>query len=189
MADTITEAVRKQYEAYCAEAAAMAPNDPKLLDMRLLPDPDKVRIRAYQTNSTHKSMSAFRQGSMIAVWDEDFAKVEGTFQEAFLTHTSTSPNLQLIASLDVARRQMELEGYELTTRMTGLAIELRGRINRHPLISKYFKVATAEDMIPAEFRESGLKDYGSPHSTWRASAASRSTASAASWPGSSKSRR
>ena len=99
-----------------AAIEGMEPNDPKLLDMRLLPDPDKVRIRAYQTNSTHKSMSAFRQGSMIAIWDEDFAKVEGTFQEAFLTHTSTSPNLQLIASLDVARRQMELEGYELTMR-------------------------------------------------------------------------
>ena len=160
-------AYRQDYEAYLATIEGMEPNDPKLLDIRLLPDPEKVRIRAYQTNSTHKSMSAFRQGSMIAIWDEDFAKVEGTFQEAFLTHTSTSPNLQLIASLDVARRQMELEGYELTMRMTGLAIELRSRINSHPLISKYFRVATAEEMIPAEFRESGLKDYGPPHSTWR----------------------
>ena len=160
-------AYRQEYEAHVATIEGLEPNDPKLLDMRLLPDPDKVRIRAYQTNSTHKSMSAFRQGSMIAIWDEDFAKVEGTFQEAFLTHTSTSPNLQLIASLDVARRQMELEGYELTMRMTGLAIELRSRINSHPLISKYFRVATAEEMIPAEFRESGLKDYGPPHSTWR----------------------
>ena len=79
--------------------------------MPLLPDPDKVRIRVYQTNSTHKSMSAFRQGSMMLVWDEDFHHVEGPFQEAFLAHTSTSPNLQLIASLDLARRQMELEGY------------------------------------------------------------------------------
>jgi arginine decarboxylase len=158
---------RKEYEAHAAAVSGMEPNDPRLLDMRLLPDPDKVRIRVYQTNSTHKSMSAFRQGSMIVIWDEDFAKVEGTFQEAFLTHTSTSPNLQLIASLDVARRQMELEGYELTMRMTGLAIELRTRINAHPLISKYFRMATVEEMIPAEYRESGLKDYGPPHSTWR----------------------
>ena len=94
---------------------------------------------------------------MIVIWDEDFAEVEGTFQEAFLTHTSTSPNLQLIASLDVARRQMELEGYELTMRMTGLAIELRTRINSHPLISKYFRAATVEDMIPAEYRESASR--------------------------------
>ena len=160
-------AYRKQYEAHRADTAGKEPSDPKLLKMRLLPDPDKVRIRVYQTNSTHKSMSAFRQGSMILIWDEDFPKVEGTFQEAFLTHTSTSPNLQLLASLDVARRQMELEGYELTMRMTGLAMELRNRINSHPLISKYFKVATVEEMIPADFRQSGLRDYGPPHSTWR----------------------
>ncbi len=158
---------REEYQTYLAAIGGMEPNDPKLLDTRLLPDPDKVRIRVYQTNSTHKSMSAFRQGSMIVIWDEDFAKVEGTFQEAFLTHTSTSPNLQLIASIDVARRQMELEGYELTMRMTGLAIELRTRINSHPLISKYFRAATVEDMIPAEYRDSTIKDYGPPHSTWR----------------------
>ena len=46
------------------------------------------------------------------LWDE----LEGCFTEAFLAHTSTSPNLQILASLDVARRQMELEGYELTMR-------------------------------------------------------------------------
>ena len=50
---------------------------------------------------------------MIVVGDEDFHTVEESFHEAFFTHTSTSPNLQIIASLDVARRQMELEGYEL----------------------------------------------------------------------------
>src|SRR4029453_6324720 len=96
---------------------------------------------------------------MILVWDDDFHKVEGPFEEAFLTHTSTSPNLQIIASLDVARRQMELEGYELTMRMTELALQIRREINGHPLISKYFKVLTPAEMIPAEFRESGVEDY------------------------------
>jgi arginine decarboxylase len=160
-------AYRKAYEEHKTQIAKLDPKDPKLIDMHLLPDPDKVRIRVYQTKSTHKSMSAFRQGSMMLVWDDDFHKVEGTFQEAFLAHTSTSPNLQLIASLDVARRQMELEGYELTMRMTGIALDLCARINNHPLISKYFRVATPEEMIPAEFRQSGIKDYGPPHSTWR----------------------
>ena len=161
-------AYRDEYKAFAAKAGKLDPkNAQKLLDMHLLPDPDKVRIRVYQTNSTHKSMSALRQGSMILVWDEDFHKVEGPFQEAFLTHTSTSPNQQIIASLDVARRQMELEGYELTMKMTELALKLRREINNHPLISKYFHIATPEDMIPAEFRASGLKDYGPPHSTWK----------------------
>jgi arginine decarboxylase len=56
---------------------------------------------------------ALRQGSIVVVADQDFHTVEASFKEAFFTHTSTSPNLQIIASLDVARRQMELEGYEL----------------------------------------------------------------------------
>jgi arginine decarboxylase len=46
---------------------------------------------------------------------------------------------------------------------------MRREINSHPLISKYFRAATAEDMIPAEFRASGLKDYGPPHGTWKES--------------------
>ena len=155
---------REEYAAWKQEHANM--DDAALLDSQLMPDPDKVRIRAYQTNSTHKSMSAFRQGSMMLVWDDDFHQVEGPFEEAFFAHTSTSPNLQLIASLDLARRQMELEGYALTLRMTELALRLRHTINSHPLISKYFRVATPEDMVPAEFRESGIKDYGPPHGTW-----------------------
>jgi len=159
-------AYREEYRAWAAKVGKLDPKNPRLLDLHLLPDPDKVRIRVYQTNSTHKSMSAFRQGSMMLVWDEDFHQVEGPFEEAFFAHTSTSPNLQLIASLDVARRQMELEGYGLTLRMTDIALRVRRAVNSHPLISKYFRVATPEDMIPAEFRTSGLKDYGPPHSTW-----------------------
>ena len=160
-------AYREEYKAFAAKAGKLDPHDAKLLDLHLLPDPDKVRIRVYQTNSTHKSMSALRQGSMILVWDEDFHQVEGPFEEAFFTHTSTSPNQQIIASLDVARRQMELEGYELTMKAIDLSIKLRREINSHPLISKYFRIATPEEMIPSEFRASGLKDYGPPYSTWK----------------------
>jgi arginine decarboxylase len=127
-----------------------------------LPDPDKARVRVYETDSVHKSMSCLRQGSIIVVADQDFHTVEPAFKEAFFTHTSTSPNLQIIASLDVARRQMELEGYELVQRMLQLAIELRHEINDHPLISRYFRAATPAEMIPAEFRKSGFADYGQP---------------------------
>lgn len=126
----------------------------------------KACVRVYQTHSTHKSMSALRQGSMILVADDDFASVHGSFDEAFLTHTSTSPNLQIIASLDVARRQMELEGYGLTMRMTELALQLRREVNGHPLISKYFRVLTPGEMIPAAYRESGVADFP-PAVPWR----------------------
>jgi arginine decarboxylase len=126
------------------------------------PDPDKVRVRVYESDSVHKSMSSLRQGSIIVVADQDFHTVEASFKEAFFTHTSTSPNLQIIASLDVARRQMELEGYELVQRAIQLAVEMRREINQHPLISKYFKAATPAEMIPSEYRKSGFSDYGQP---------------------------
>ncbi|MGE5666982.1 MAG: decarboxylase [Betaproteobacteria bacterium] len=155
-------AYRKRYEKFKAEAGALDPKDKRLLDMQLLPDPDKVRIRVYESDSVHKSMSALRQGSIIVVADQDFSAVEAPFKEAFFTHTSTSPNLQIIASIDVARRQMELEGFELVQRAIQLAIEIRHEINAHPLISKYFKAALPSEMIPAEYRRSGFTDYGAP---------------------------
>ena len=100
------------------------PERHKLLETRLLANPDKVHLRVYQTNSTHKSMSCLRQGSMVLVKDQDYHTVEEQFHEAIFTHASTSPNLQIIASLDVARRQMELEGYELVNRAIQLALDL-----------------------------------------------------------------
>lgn len=153
---------RKRYDAFKAAAGALDPKDPKLVDMELLPDPDRVRVRVYETDSVHKSMSSLRQGSIIVVADQDFHTVEPSFKEAFFTHTSTSPNLQIIASLDVARRQMELEGYELVSRAIQLALEARREINGHPLISKYFRIATPAQMIPAEYRTSGFTDWGAP---------------------------
>src|SRR5256884_78969 len=153
---------KKRYETFKASAGKLDASDPKLLDMELLPDPDKVRVRVYESDSGPKSMSSLRQGSIIVVADQDFHTVEASFKEAFFTHTSTSPNLQIIASLDVARRQMELEGYELVGRAMQLAIEARRQINGHPLISKYFRVATPAEMIPAEYRKSGFTDWGAP---------------------------
>jgi arginine decarboxylase len=145
--------------------ADLDPKDKRVLDTRLIPDPRKAKLRVYQTNSTHKSMSALRQGSMVLVGDEDFAHHEQAFKEAVFTHASTSPNLQIIATLDVARRQMELEGYELVMGAIQNALDIRREINHHPLVSKYFHVLGPAEMIPAEFRPSGFKSY-TEGSTW-----------------------
>lgn len=161
-------AYRKAFEAQRKKLGELNPSDPKLLKERLLMDPDSTRVRVYQTNSTHKSMSALRQGSMVLVNDQDFHLVEEPFHEAIFTHASTSPNQQIIASLDVARRQMELEGYELVMRATQLAFDIRREVARHPLISKYFSVLTVEDMVPKAYRASGLKDYLVEGTTWSA---------------------
>ena len=146
--------------------ADLDPTDASLLETRLWPDPEKTRVRVYQANSTHKSMSALRQGSMILVRDQDFHEIEEQFHEAFYTHTSTSPNQQIIASLDVARRQMELEGYELVMQAIALALDLRRQVNGHPLISRYFHILTPGEMVPKAFRASGVEDYGKPDASW-----------------------
>ena len=157
-------------ERYLAQekllGADLDPKDARVLDTRLIPDPRKAKLRVYQTNSTHKSMSALRQGSMVLVGDEDYHKHEQAFKEAVFTHASTSPNQQIIASLDVARRQMELEGYGLVMQAIQLAIEIRMAVNTHPLVSKYFKVLDVEHMIPAEYRQSGLTSYTAGGATW-----------------------
>jgi arginine decarboxylase len=152
-------AYRERYQKFKAATGNLNPKNAKLLDLHLLPDPDKVRVRVYESNSVHKSMSCLRQGSVVVVADQDFSTVEEAFHEAFFTHTSTSPNLQILATLDTARRQMELEGYGLVNRALQLAIELRREVNTHALISKYFKALTPAEMIPAQYRQSGYSDY------------------------------
>ncbi|MCM4155649.1 aminotransferase class I/II-fold pyridoxal phosphate-dependent enzyme [Gramella sp. AN32] len=133
-----------------------------------LPDPDKVRIRVYSTQSTHKTLSSFRQGSMIHIWDEDFRrKSENTFMEAYMTHTSTSPNYQMLASLDAGRRQVQFEGYELVEKSIEMAMVLRAKINDHPRLNKYFDVLTVSDFIPKKHRKSGLSEYYNPKEGWK----------------------
>jgi arginine decarboxylase len=154
-----------EYEKQKTELGAN-PSDDTLLKTRLIPDPRKVKLRVYQTHSTHKSMSALRQGSMLLVKDVEFHSVEQQFKEAVFTHASTSPNQQLIASLDVARRQMELEGYGLVHNAIDIALAIRQAVAQHALISKYFHILGADKMVPAAYRESGFTDYLDPNSNW-----------------------
>jgi arginine decarboxylase len=84
--------------AQCAEEYAAVQAAGGQHEAGPLPDPDKVRIRVYATQSTHKTLTALRQGSMIHVFDESFQHLnEEAFDEAYMTHTSTSPNYQILA--------------------------------------------------------------------------------------------
>lgn len=141
-------------------------DDEKLLATRLVPPPD-ARIRVYATQSTHKTLTSLRQGSMIHVNDMDFkGEVEQAFHEAYMTHTSTSPNYQIIASLDVGRRQVELEGFEFVQRQIESAMAIRRAVATHPLLNKYFRVLTPADMIPEQYRESGFEAYYKAQDGW-----------------------
>ncbi|MGE0711802.1 MAG: aminotransferase class I/II-fold pyridoxal phosphate-dependent enzyme [Planctomycetota bacterium] len=156
---------QRRWEAW--QAAHANDDDDALLEERLLPDPGQARVRVYATQSTHKTLTSLRQGSMILVRDQDFQRqVIAAFHQAYLTHTSTSANYQLLASMDVGRRQVELEGYELVQHQAELAVTLRERVNNHPLISKYFRLLTPEDLIPAEHRPSGFQAYGDLKTDW-----------------------
>ncbi len=129
-------------------------SDDVWLAERLLPSPD-ARIRVYATQSTHKTLTALRQGSMIHVYDKDwYREAEEPFHEAYMTHTSTSPNYQILASLDLGRRQVELEGFELVQRQLDLATSIAQAIARHPLLRRTFRVLSGHDLIPAENRAS-----------------------------------
>ena len=161
-ARTLTEQLRQpeyraRYERFAEEIAASRDDDQALLDRELLPDPARARVRVYATQSTHKTLTSLRQGSMIHVLDQDFGqKVTDTFQEAYMAHTSTSPNYQILASLDLGRRQAALEGFELVQRQIENAMRLRDTVDNHPLLRTYMRCLTTADLIPADYRPSGI---------------------------------
>ncbi|MEM9010385.1 MAG: aminotransferase class I/II-fold pyridoxal phosphate-dependent enzyme [Pseudomonadota bacterium] len=169
VANTLRETLRTPAAAAAWEAQQeelKGADEETLLNTRLLPPPD-ARVRAYATQSTHKTLTSLRQGSMIHVNDQDFkGEVEQSFHEAFMTHTSTSPNYQIIASLDVGRRQVELEGFEFVQRQVESAMAIRRAIGTHPLLQKYFTVLTLRELIPEEYRDGGVEAYFDPDEGW-----------------------
>ncbi|UWR33681.1 ornithine decarboxylase [Sulfitobacter sp. W027] len=168
-ANTLREKFKSDAHADAYEAQQKTlkdADDESLLKTRLIPPPH-ARVRAYATQSTHKTLTSLRQGSMIHVNDQDFkGEVEQSFHEAYMTHTSTSPNYQIIASLDVGRRQVELEGFEFVQRQVEAAMSMRRAISEHALLRKYFKVLSAGDMIPEQHRESGVTSYYDVEQGW-----------------------
>jgi len=67
--------------------------------------PDHPAI--FATQSTHKLLAAFSQASMVHVKSGRRKIDHERFNEAFMMHTSTSPQYGIIASLDVATRMMQ----------------------------------------------------------------------------------
>ena len=149
---------RGRHAAFAEELARSKPDDDQLLDLRLLPDPECARVRVYATQSTHKTLSSLRQGSMIHVFDQDFSqRAEQSFYEAYMAHTSTSPNYQILASLDIGRRQAVLEGFELVQKQLDHAMSVREAIDNHPLLRHYMRCLTTADLIPDAFRPTGIE--------------------------------
>lgn len=65
----------------------------------------------YATQSTHKLLAGISQASQVLVQDSQNVKLDRhLFNEAYLMHTSTSPQYSIIASCDVAAAMMEPPG-------------------------------------------------------------------------------
>ncbi|MDB5099347.1 MAG: Orn/Lys/Arg decarboxylase [Cyanobacteria bacterium RYN_339] len=77
--------------------------------------------------STHKIISGMTQSSMLHV-QEGLVNVNRVRNVLQLIH-STSPNYVLMASLDVARRQMATEGHEILGRTIEMSEDARRRLN------------------------------------------------------------
>jgi arginine decarboxylase len=65
----------------------------------------------FSTQSTHKLLAGLSQASQILVQDAENNQLDrDIFNEAYLMHTSTSPQYSIVASIDVAAAMMEAPG-------------------------------------------------------------------------------
>ncbi len=73
--------------------------------------PRSKHAMVFATHSTHKLLAGISQASQIIVQDSQTRKLDKhSFNEAYLMHTSTSPQYAIIASCDVAAAMMEPPG-------------------------------------------------------------------------------
>ena len=136
-------------------AIALAQDDPQVY---------AKSIRFYTTQSTHKSLSAFRQGSMIHYRDpvKHLPDLEQRFSQSFRAHTTTSPNASIIASLDVARRQAQIDGMEMIDNCMRLAERFRRSFAKpvQPFGRGFYAVEEAEMLAPANAASTGHSPAG-----------------------------
>lgn len=73
--------------------------------------PRSKNTMVFATHSTHKMLAGLSQASQITVQDAETRQLDrNVFNEAYLMHTSTSPQYAIIASCDVAAAMMEPPG-------------------------------------------------------------------------------
>ena len=106
----------------------------------------------YITHSAHKVVSAFSQASYIHVNDPDFDA--DFFHEIYSMYSSTSPKYQIIASLDVCHKQLEMEGYGLLKGLLGQVEELKQQMRSFQSI-RILDIADFQTMFP-HFSEDNL---------------------------------
>ncbi|WP_426767504.1 lysine decarboxylase LdcC [Erwinia aphidicola] len=82
----------------------------------------------YETQSTHKLLAAFSQASLIHIKGE---YDEQTFNEAYMMHTTTSPNYAIVASIETAAAMLRGNpGKRLINRSVERALHFRREVQR-----------------------------------------------------------
>jgi len=90
----------------------------------------KRRLPIFASQSTHKLLLAFSQGSMLHFRQgNEKLDLQGLI-EANLMHASTSPFYPLFASLDVNTQIMKDNGYDLLNKALGTALRFRRAVSR-----------------------------------------------------------
>jgi arginine decarboxylase len=86
----------------------------------------------FSTQSTHKLLAGLSQASQILVQESEERKLDrDVFNEAYLMHTSTSPQYAIIASCDVAAAMMEApEGTALVEESIAEALNFRSTMRK-----------------------------------------------------------
>ncbi|WP_299656940.1 beta-eliminating lyase-related protein [uncultured Tateyamaria sp.] len=109
--------------------------------------PGNVKPRVYVTQSVHKTLTALRQASVILESDhflDGDNQASGLetqrFKQSYLARTTTSPSAPIVASFDIARRQMALEGGTLIQDSVKAINDLKGLLfgNKWGSVKQYF---------------------------------------------------
>ncbi|MCX6579304.1 MAG: hypothetical protein NT166_03900 [Candidatus Aminicenantes bacterium] len=81
------------------------------------------------SQSTHKLLTAFSQASMIHIKNGGSVKIDPVeFNESYMMHSSTSPQYNMVASLDVATKMMHDNGEMIWNDIIVEAVQLRKKM-------------------------------------------------------------
>lgn len=87
---------------------------------------DKNHPPIFVSQSTHKLLTAFSQSSMLHIKNGGTVKIDPSeFNESYMMHGSTSPQYNMVASLDVATNMMDESGYGVWRSTITIAVEFR----------------------------------------------------------------
>ena len=125
------------------------------------------------THSTHKLLAALSQASMIHIREGRIPVEPALFNEAFMMHTSTSPQYSIIASTDVSAKMMDDAGPALMDECIREAIDFRRamlRIGRDLEKRKsgdwWFQTWQADEVGKKSFLDADVDDLASSPDPW-----------------------